>query len=320
MAEKILFCFDTNTLDFGDNKLESFDEFSLKLIPDLIDFLEKNNLSDNILILIPETVISELNIHKEDKLKKWFQVMSDYCSNLKKINEAKVILDKFDIKVHLEELKKIVFENYEIIPLPNDIKSLFNETYSRSINKIPPFRKENSDAGFKDCIIYLSLLEYAKNYGEVDVYFFSKDKGFVESDAKSFLEDEFKERTTNNLIIKDTNDFLGVCKEIFKIDMQINTLIQDKIIPELENEISNLNKIIVDDEVYSIKEIEINSEDTMQKDLGTKIELTFYFDLKYIISDTEEKSINDLCKILVVDKKNLEQYKIFKNYNYEVLE
>ncbi|MBU1854848.1 MAG: hypothetical protein KKF89_03950, partial [Nanoarchaeota archaeon] len=129
---------------------------------------------------------------------------------------------------------------------------------------------------------------------------------------------EFKTETNNTLIIKDTNDFLGVCKEIFNLDIEINDTIVKTIIPFIENEFSNFKKIIIDDNEFQIKEMEINPEETIQQDLGENLDITFSFIIKYLDSN-KITEINDLCKTISINKKT-KRFEVVKNYNYEVLE
>ena len=49
------------------------------------------------------------------------------------------------------------------------------------------------------------------------------------------------------------------------------------------------------------------------------LEITFFFNVKYLDSD-KITEINDLCKIISINKKEPEKFKVVKNYNYEVLE
>ena len=68
--------------------------------------------------------------------------------------------------------------------------------------KIPPFspNENTSDKGFKDTVIWLSLLDYFKNNGEDEILFVTNDNGFLAN--TKLLADEFNKHTGKTLEIK----------------------------------------------------------------------------------------------------------------------
>ncbi len=318
MSDDIFFCFDSNTLEISSKDLESFDEFYLKKIDELKNYLENEGYDKKIRLLFPETVLSELETHKKKKLTNWIKQIDNYSTNISNFSEIKKITSLLNVNEHVDKLKENLLKDIELIQLPNDLKSLFENVYERSLHKTPPFKQGNSDPGFKDCIIFLSLKEYARNYDGTSFYFFTKDKGFTQPEPKNYLENEFKKDTNNCLIIKDTNDFIGLTKELFKLDLEISNFVANKLIPQIEDEFSNFKKIKIDSVEFTIQEIELNSEEITQEDLGDKINIEFVLNVKFN-DDGEVKEINDLKKKISIDKET-KKTNLVSNYNYEVSE
>jgi hypothetical protein len=85
--------------------------------------------------------------------------------------------------------------------------------------KIPPFiNAENaSDKGFKDTLIWLSLLEYFKNNGGDNIIFVTDDKGFKNN--ADTLYKEFNKITDKSIEIRDNsfyNDYIEQQQEAEK--------------------------------------------------------------------------------------------------------
>lgn len=98
-----------------------------------------------------------------------------------------------------------LFQN-KIIPF-----SKSEETYAEIIDRVykkkAPFIAKSSDKGFKDSILWLSLIDYfSKNKDFESITFVSNDHGFTENSES--LKEEFKEKTNLNIEINN-NDFLN---------------------------------------------------------------------------------------------------------------
>lgn len=96
------------------------------------------------------------------------------------------------------------YEEYfgdKIIPLKKDGETL-STVIDRANRRIPPFSsaKDASDKGFKDCLLWISLLNYFKNNGEKEVVFVTDDGGFKNN--TEFLCEEFGKITGKSIIIK----------------------------------------------------------------------------------------------------------------------
>lgn len=148
-------------------------------------------------VYIPEVVLDELVHYYEaifnTELLKFstLPVFKEYIKDMK--SESK---NDFCLKIR-ENIEQIFDRN--IIPCLS--KECFDEVYKRAISKIPPFNdaSKSSDKGFKDTLIWISILEYAKNNGEQNFIFLTKDNGFI--NQKDALKDDFYRQTSGTIEI-----------------------------------------------------------------------------------------------------------------------
>ena len=125
----------------------------------------------------------------------------------------------------------------KIIPFSKSEES-YSQIIDRVYKKLPPFISGASDKGFKDTILWLSLIDYfSKNKKFKSVVFVSNDHGFTENIET--LQKEFLDKTFLEIEIKN-NDFLNqiVCE---RKDIEVNTLKLKNITPE---ELINLRQEI----------------------------------------------------------------------------
>ena len=89
----------------------------------------------------------------------------------------------------------------KIIPLDKNGDTL-STVIDRANKRIPPFSsaKDASDKGFKDCLLWISVLEYFKGNGESEVVFVTDDGGFKNN--VEFLCEEFNKITGKTIVIK----------------------------------------------------------------------------------------------------------------------
>lgn len=188
--------FDTNFL--RKKNIDDFSKFNFGTrFEDFIDFLGTNDVIDYYKINIAEITIEELKKQINDKYKEELSKLKDSYNKLKNVYNIKFNEDenlKYD-----EILKKIMreyieFYNINIVEIKN---VSFQNILKRAINKNKPFVGENgnSDKGFKDAVLWESIIEYAKK---------SENKKFILltkniQDFPKELEDEF-ENVTNKKI------------------------------------------------------------------------------------------------------------------------
>ena len=98
-----------------------------------------------------------------------------------------------------------------VIPLSTDA-AMFQRVLDRSYMKIPPFIQGETDKGFKDSLMWLSILDYFKLNGEDEVVFVSNDNGF--KGGKEFLCDEFARETGKKIEIQDNTYYRTVTEVV----------------------------------------------------------------------------------------------------------
>lgn len=96
----------------------------------------------------------------------------------------------------------------------------------RAYKKIPPFidADNSSDKGFKDTIMWLSIVEFFKNKDvEGVIYFLTSDGAFKEQVAKDFLYNEFKLSTGKQINILENKKFDDLIKNTSDTEIENNT-------------------------------------------------------------------------------------------------
>lgn len=124
-----------------------------------------------------------------------------------------------------------------IIPLRQDGETL-RAVIDRANKRIPPFSsaKDASDKGFKDCLLWLSLLNFFKDFGEDTVIFMTDDKSAF-GNYREILAEEFHEITGKTLEIHPNSYYNEILNQINPPDQQekINTAFKIEEMPNLES-------------------------------------------------------------------------------------
>lgn len=199
MAKKKAFIFDTN--------------FIIQH-PDLDATLDK--LKDQYTLYISQVSIDER--------------IAQHCRDLRQVfDEAKKCEVKF---IHFATIKykktfeeeceyyqsgvQAKYDNYfgdHIIPLAKTGDTL-SAVIERADRRNPPFcdAKGASDKGFKDCLLWLSILEYFKKSGEDEIIFVTDDKGAFLNNAE-ILQDEFAAATGKTIYIHSNTYYKELIKK-----------------------------------------------------------------------------------------------------------
>lgn len=145
-------------------------------IDEIIGEFESNDLCDYVQIIIPRIVIDELRVKQAEKHKE----VTDKIRNIKLPNTTIELID--DYSKHLESLFEKSIESLsqrqlkvKIIDYPHD--SCLQNIIQRALCKTAPFegKEKESDKGFKDVILWESLLCYKRQNPIEPLVLFSKD-------------------------------------------------------------------------------------------------------------------------------------------------
>lgn len=162
------------------------------------------NLKDEYNIYVTQVSIDERIAQKCREIKENYDEV-EHC--IKEHDIIATIQFKITYEEYCQTIESDLQKNYNnlfgdrIIPYYSDGDTL-DIILKRANKKEPPFSsaKNASDKGFKDCLLWLSLLEYFKTNGETEVVFVSEDGGF--KDNSDYLCDEFRKITGKNIVIK----------------------------------------------------------------------------------------------------------------------
>ena len=153
------------------------------------------DIYSQVILVIPSVVWGELEkqiIEKHDEL------LLTYRSTITKkvfpeysIKENPQMDYPEYIKTKIKEYKDDIQQGMsEVIEIQNASNSRFRSIIDRAFGKRPPFegKDKKSDKGFKDALLWESILEFALNQPKSEIIYYSKDNAFGE-----FLIQEFSE-------------------------------------------------------------------------------------------------------------------------------
>lgn len=193
---------------------------NISLVVDTNFIIQKRNLQEVIKTLDDNYKLYVTQVSIDERIGQQIRDLKQKYDEIPKIQKEYKNIAKFDKIIDYEksvtDLKKRVQEAYEktkginIIPFNNNEGTL-SLILERANLKTPPFIFESkSDKGFKDALIWLSLLDYFKNDVENEIVFITDDNGFLKNE--NFLCEEFNTYTEKTIQIKPNNYF----KELFQ--------------------------------------------------------------------------------------------------------
>jgi hypothetical protein len=210
---KTLIIFDTNVLRATEQNEITYGAFEFGLSYTRIkSFVDENGLTDFVELAVPRFVVDELNKQKTNtylsdikKLSKIYSRLSD----LPNVDQESMKLPNlsFDYEDHIENLASTYFaeKKIKIIELPSDdkLKDFFYRILDRALNSRAPFISSNdySDAGFKDALIWESILSYNDIKDFKKIILITRASGF-DKDCIG----EFEEKVKKVLFIKPSED------------------------------------------------------------------------------------------------------------------
>jgi hypothetical protein len=104
----------------------------------------------------------------------------------------------------------------KIVPFSKDAQT-FEVVWDRIHKKLPPFRAipGSGDKGFKDALLWITILWYFKTSGEHEVVFLTDDKGFL--DHTAILEKEFNDFTGKKIEIKSNQYYESLTENLKEV-------------------------------------------------------------------------------------------------------
>lgn len=215
MSEKKAFVFDTNFIIQN---------------PKLDEVIEK--LKNDYTVYVSQVSIDERIAQQCRELKEKFDEI-EQCQNKYAQYVNITLKTTYSEQVALYQLgiqeKYASYFGQNIIPFKKNGKNL-EAIIARANQKEPPFSidKNASDKGFKDCLLWLSLLEYFKSHGENEVVFLTDDKNAFRN-YTDFLTKEFNDVTGKHIEIQPNSFY----KESVKKKEELTTQANDYTLPDV---------------------------------------------------------------------------------------
>ena len=230
--ETIYIGIDTNLLYKSTKNGCDFSKFKMnKTYQTLEKTIERYGLSDNVKILLPTIVLSELKKQQIDKYQEKLELIQNVARDFMGIPDFALNVPniKYEelISAEIESFSKNKF--VKIIDMPLDTE-VFGQIIDRAIQKRAPFcgAQNNSDKGFKDVLVWESIVAFAKENPGRYLYLSKNQKDFPEN-----LSTEFFNRTMSVI------DIFYKEEECFSKLLELNDNVQksqyDFVINELEN-------------------------------------------------------------------------------------
>lgn len=212
---------DTNILNISYNKNAAYDSFYLnKLYDEIVAAISENNFKDKVQLLIPQLVIDELYIHKVEAYEKEIKELNRIERNMSTLISIKYQYDSTEEyrKFMKEKIQEFLFinENLTVIPVCNE--HYFKDIVEKSIKKEAPFegKEKCSDKGFKDAVIFYSIIDFAIRHPGT-YFYLTKDEKFHGGDGK-LLRKQFKNLSGSNL--KIYREYPEIMTEIVSVSPQ----------------------------------------------------------------------------------------------------
>ena len=184
----------------------------------LIKFLKDNGLMGNIRVVVPKIVFEELKKQQKDSYVGQLEKLRGTFAKFEDLMGFKLEIPEVDYAKHLDDKSIAFISKYGIIQLDYPDKLVFPKLITKVLNREKPFYKKQSDkdAGFKDALIWESILDYALKNKDQNVILFTRDPDF--QDEK--LLDEFKATTGTELkVIDKLSDMKAFIDETQKLDL-----------------------------------------------------------------------------------------------------
>ena len=220
MAEKKAFVFDTNFIIQNQNLDEVLDK-----------------LKEKFSVYITQVSIDERIAQNCRDLKAQFDE-AEKCK-VKFIHFATISFKKTyeEESEFYQKGMQTKYENYfgdNIIPFTKDGETL-TTIIDRANRRLHPFSaaKDASDKGFKDCLLWLSMLAYFRDNGEDDVIFVTDDKSAFRNNTE-YLQKEFHEVTGKTIEIHPNNYYKELLKQPEKPTPESNPEKKPEELPNLD--------------------------------------------------------------------------------------
>lgn len=206
---KILIVFDTNSLRSTEEDAVAYSFFAFgEPFQKIEEFITKNGLLDQVHLAVPQWVIEELKDQKKKQYTKdvdEYQKLAKRLSGLPHTGEITFPDTDFDCAVYVEENAKkfMASKQIHLLELKEDIANTVLQSMMIRVMKDhgvkAPFAHSGKykDAGFKDNLVWESLMNFDKVEEYDKIIFICKD-----GDFNKHCEDEFSDKWKRHIAIE----------------------------------------------------------------------------------------------------------------------
>lgn len=187
--------FDTNVLYHAYDKRGDFTVFKFNnTYENIVGIINQLDIYDKVTLVIPIVVWNEMknqiiNAH-EEKLKQIKQLLERFNFPEIKVEEIKIENYSDYIEPVIQNYKKTLSSDInKVIDLSIATNNRYDSIVQRAFSKRPPFegKDRKSDKGFKDTLLWESIIEFAENKQDCKIIYYSKDNIFNEELEKEFI-------------------------------------------------------------------------------------------------------------------------------------
>ena len=193
-SQEYFVIFDTNALYHSYDKKADFSTFSFNgTYENVLGFINQLDIYERVVIVIPTVVWKEMER----------QIIEAHQTKIKELRDKAnkyhfpeiALEDKGDINYYdfihpvIEEYRANLSSDInKVIELPVASELRYQSIVNRAFEKRPPFegKDKKSDKGFKDALLWESILEFASQHDTAKIIYYSQDNAFGRE-----LEDEF---------------------------------------------------------------------------------------------------------------------------------
>lgn len=331
IKEKIAIIPDTNYFYNDEKRKSDFSKLWLNRYYKLIKSFEFLEITGEVKIFIPELVLCELLSQYKKDLKNKIQKLNADMKKFEGFENLNLCEINIDIDQHCNQLKDKYIHELNIITLPEDKSKLFKELFKRALKKQAPFPEDDkSDHGFKDSILFLSLLEFAKTTSFDTYLLISDDRGFHKNDNPKKIKKEFRKYCNHHknkleIIKSDESDYWLMKK--YKLYDDLRDFIDNEFIPELMRDYNNNALIKIGYNKYIIENCNIIIEKTrIYQETATEFEVEIYFSVDLNFSGyhpDELYGMEDMDTIIQREsyifnkQENIWEYEL-EDYDYDI--
>lgn len=187
---------DTNIFSMSYTRSAAYDLFFLnKNFNEIINSIEKDRFRDQVRLLIPKMVLEELYIQKIESYEKDVKELNRITENMASLISVERRFDLIEeYKCFLrDKVQEFLSGHGEVEIMPVCDERFFKDIVEKAIKKEAPFegKEKNSDKGFKDTVIFFSMVDFAGTH-KGEFYYLTQDTKFHGDDGK-LLRRQFRE-------------------------------------------------------------------------------------------------------------------------------